>query len=94
MIVIFSNNIAKPTAIKNSFFFNTITIFLVLHATSLGKILFFELNSTFEIHASGNDIIYCVRSKRAAPAMMTTSGLEVLEKSHSGTGPSSTVPRE
>jgi hypothetical protein len=33
-----------------------------LHATSLGKILFLALNSTFEIHASGNDIIYCVTS--------------------------------
>ncbi len=42
------------------FFFNTITIFLVLHATSLGKILFLALNSTFGIHTSGNDIIYCV----------------------------------
>ncbi len=60
MIVIFSNNITKSAAIENSFFFNTITIFLVLHATSLGKILFLALNSAFEIHASGNDIIYCV----------------------------------
>ncbi len=32
--------------------------------------------------------------KRAAPATMTTSGLEVLEKSRSGTGPSDTVPRK
>ncbi len=32
--------------------------------------------------------------KHAAPATMTTSGLEVLEKSHSGTGPSGTVPRK
>ncbi len=33
-------------------------------------------------------------SKRATPATMTTSGLEVLEKSRSGTGPSGTVPRK
>jgi hypothetical protein len=34
------------------------------------------------------------KSKRAAPATMPTSGLEVLEKSRSGTGPSGTVPRK